>query len=394
MPTPTLASRQRELWPAPEANQPGHRPEVDQDKPTGHPPRSPRRSCELDALRLPLRADHAALRTCGHRPPRRRSPMPTTTRSAIRSGIWARRSRDARPSALQESWRRLAARGGAVRPTSPSPPAAVAFATCRQHVTRSARRSRASAGHRPVRSEGPGRSRRASRRRDERSWSALDEYGLDAAVRAGRPGRSAEHYSGPFARDARRGPLTVSLGSGRRRGLCLGLVRAGAAGSGWSRRSRPRPGRATSRSSPGARARTDVGHGRERVDGGGSIDGRVERAQLLQPADDPPGALDVAALTLGQHDGEIGLGCRAGDEGVDDVPAVLEDRPARSALTSRPPRPGRSTRRRRAMARCRPRGRSDRSVGPPAPASSRCCRTPSGPTRPPASAMSRTLVRV
>ena len=59
----------------------------------------------------------------------------------------------------------------------------------------------------------------------------------------------AEHYSDPFHEALVEVHWTVSLGSGRRRGLCLGLVRAGAGGSGWSRRSRPRSGRATSRSS-------------------------------------------------------------------------------------------------------------------------------------------------
>jgi len=38
MPTPKLAPKDEGLGPVPEANQPGHHPEVEQDKPTGPPP--------------------------------------------------------------------------------------------------------------------------------------------------------------------------------------------------------------------------------------------------------------------------------------------------------------------------------------------------------------------
>ena len=64
-----------------------------------------------------------------------------------------------------------------------------------------------------------------------------------------------------------------------------------------------------------------------RVSTASSASRRGEGAHRLEQPDDPAGALDVAALALGQDGCELGLGRRAGDERVDDVAAVLEDRP-------------------------------------------------------------------
>jgi hypothetical protein len=66
MPTPTLASANESFGPVPEANQPGHHPEVEQDKPTGPPPGpsiAPRHLRRFDFRFEPILLPFAALAT-------------------------------------------------------------------------------------------------------------------------------------------------------------------------------------------------------------------------------------------------------------------------------------------------------------------------------------------
>jgi hypothetical protein len=66
MPTPKLSPTDESFGPVPEANQPGHHPEVEQDKPTGPPPGPPAVECarERFAFRFePLMVPFAAFAT-------------------------------------------------------------------------------------------------------------------------------------------------------------------------------------------------------------------------------------------------------------------------------------------------------------------------------------------
>ena len=62
MPKPDLASPAAGLGPIPEANLPGHHPEVEQDKPTGPPPRPRRTGRTLGAPSLAAVPEHYAFR--------------------------------------------------------------------------------------------------------------------------------------------------------------------------------------------------------------------------------------------------------------------------------------------------------------------------------------------
>ena len=105
-------------------------------------------------------------------------------------------------------------------------------------------------------------------------------------------------------------------------------------------------------------------------------------------------SLHVAAVALGEHHGQVGFGGGAGDEGVDDVAAVLEDRADDLGLTATI-WPGRSSRQLAPTIAAMPASTSIRSFRratsacfDPMLSYTVCADTPA------ASAMSRTLVRL
>lgn len=91
MPRPTLASSDAGLGPVPEGNQPGHHPEVEQDKPAGWPPgpgavpaTKGRFAFRFDPLFLPLAAPFGVL-------PATTSVVVDDDEVAIRFGLWRMR---------------------------------------------------------------------------------------------------------------------------------------------------------------------------------------------------------------------------------------------------------------------------------------------------------------
>ena len=81
--------------------------------------------------------------------------------------------------------------------------------------------------------------------------------------------------------------------------------------------------------------------GSERFDRFVGIDG-AKGVEPTEQGDDPSGALHVASLALCKHGGEFGLCGGSRDQRVDDVTAVLEDRPRDARRSWPPPRDGSS----------------------------------------------------